>query len=445
MDSEAVVADLSAETAVDPFVALAVAHEGVAGVGAADMAGVDGEWLARFGQSINELLSQTQALAVAFAAEVERRGHDRRHGFTSTKRWLQHFLQLSGPEAHARIQITAVFDLLPVWGTAARAGEVGVDQVKSMARVAANPRLHDALTADDCELGWELLADAIVLPYDRFEARLRMFERLADPDGAADASARHHHNRDVTMRQRPDGSWRLTGQFASVQGAEINEILAHFNQAEWDTDWAGARADNGDGDGELTVADLCRSEANRRADALYHALTAGATAPADARQPLPTLNVLIDETTLHDVVIGTTPPVERFRDVVCRTQSGHDLDLTDAAAIALWGHIRRVVHNSADVIVNMGRKSRLFTGSAREAALLLHAYCIWPGCNRPITACQVDHAIAWRHHGTTDNDNADPLCHTHHPLKETGNYSIRRMPDGTWITFDTDHNPIGWY
>jgi hypothetical protein len=33
----------------------------------------------------------------------------------------------------------------------------------------------------------------------------------------------------------------------------------------------------------------------------------------------------------------------------------------------LWEHIRRVVRDASGVVIDMGRRSRLFTGAARQA------------------------------------------------------------------------------
>ena len=49
-----------------------------------------------------------------------------------------------------------------------------------------------------------------------------------------------------------------------------------------------------------------------------------------------------------------------------------------ALGAALVEHVRRVVFDSRGVVVDMGSKSRLFTGTAREAAILARAVCTWP-------------------------------------------------------------------
>ena len=48
---------------------------------------------------------------------------------------------------------------------------------------------------------------------------------------------------------------------------------------------------------------------------------------------------------------------------------GHQLDPADMIAASLTGHIRRVVFDTAGVVIDLGRRSRLFNGSALNTVL----------------------------------------------------------------------------
>jgi hypothetical protein len=110
------------------------------------------------------------------------------------------------------------------------------------------------------------------------------------------------------------------------------------------------------------------------------------------------------------------------------------------------GHIRRVVVDSRGVTINLGRKERLFTGSAATAARMMATRCEHPGCTLPEAWCQIDHLQEWGDHGPTDQDNGGIFCghdnRQKHRLKlkarrdRYGNVQLQRR-DGTWIT------PIG--
>lgn len=62
----------------------------------------------------------------------------------------------------------------------------------------------------------------------------------------------------------------------------------------------------------------------------------------------------------------------------CETDTGIDLLPDDVVRASLQGHLRRVVMNSAGVVIEMGRKQRLFIGAAREAAKLMATSCDHP-------------------------------------------------------------------
>ena len=115
---------------------------------------------------------------------------------------------------------------------------------------------------------------------------------------------------------------------------------------------------------------------------------------------------------------------------------------TDAVAAAVVGQIRRVVIDGAGVVINLGRKQRLFIGAARDAVRLLTTGCRYAGCDQPPTRCQVDHIDEWADGGATDTANGAPLCGRHNRFKTRTGYITRRRSDGTWITLRPDGTVI---
>ncbi|MGI8939637.1 MAG: hypothetical protein ACR2JF_15775 [Iamia sp.] len=79
----------------------------------------------------------------------------------------------------------------------------------------------------------------------------------------------------------------------------------------------------------------------------------------------------------------------------CSTLDGNPVEVTEAVAAALIGHIRRVVIGADSVVIDMGRKRRLFTGPAALAVKLSNTTCFRPGCQVPVTDCQSDHLRPW--------------------------------------------------
>jgi hypothetical protein len=99
------------------------------------------------------------------------------------------------------------------------------------------------------------------------------------------------------------------------------------------------------------------------------------------------------------------------------------------------------VVDSAGVVINMGRRQRLFKGNARQAVLLQSSRCVIAGCATPIHRCQADHLTEWGRHGTTDGPNGGPVCGRHNRLKNSG-YRVHRDDQGFWHTYRPDGTEI---
>ncbi len=58
--------------------------------------------------------------------------------------------------------------------------------------------------------------------------------------------------------------------------------------------------------------------------------------------------------------------------------------------------------------------------------------CRAPGCDRPATACDIDHTVPWPY-GPTVASNLKCLCRDHHILKTFWDWKDQQLPDGTVI------------
>jgi hypothetical protein len=415
--------------------ALGRASTALAGLFDVDLSRLDAAATRVWLEEIEALRRTVEAAAVEAAGVVDRSNPFRGQGFLSAKTVVKHMCKLSGPEAYRRVQTARLHDAVPEWADAEADGRVGVAQSELMARVAANPRIPAEVFERDSPA---LLDDAISQSFDEFERRVRMWEALADPDGDRDRNERLHANRDVRVRPRPEGGWTITGNLAELAGCEFNEIFSWFIEAEWHTDWADARQRLGEA---ATVADLARTEAQRRADAVVAMARAAASAAPGSRVPTSTANILIDHESFEAHLSGETVDPRRYRDVVMRTQTGRRLHPDDAVNAALIGHIRRVVYDGSGTVIDLGRRQRLFRGSSREAVMLLLTTCVWIGCDRPIAWCDADHSLGWKAHGATVPRNGGGLCHGHNHLKEHG-FRVYRDDHGEWHVIDPVGNEI---
>ena len=115
------------------------------------------------------------------------------------------------------------------------------------------------------------------------------------------------------MTEEFDGGWRTVGQTGTTQGSITADLHEAFTRAETEADWDKARAEHGDA---ATIDDLARTPGQRRADAWWAMCMAAIAHRPEGVNLDPVLNLVMDQTTF----------------------------------------------DTHGVVVNMGRKSRLFTG-----------------------------------------------------------------------------------
>jgi hypothetical protein len=232
-----------------------------------------------------------------------------------------------------------------------------------------------------------------------------------------------------------------------LQAAEMAAILDGFVDLEFQRDRAesqqrSASEDAGD--------QLSRTDRQRRFDALLAVFRTANNSPHDETPAVATLNLVCDQYTFeaalarhaladepHDL---PAPDPTRAR---CETDSGTPLLPDDAVFAALGGWVRRVIADSASVVLDLGHRRRCFTGGAAEAARLLVTTCEHTGCVVPEAWSQIDHLQEWeRDRGPTDQDNAGIDCAHHNRFKHRHRLRTRRdrfgklhvqRADGTWI------------
>lgn len=392
--------------------------------------------------AVEQLARRVRAAQVEVLSQIDRRGLHRADGHASAKVVVRYHAKSSDAEALRRTRACRMLRDLEQLGAAWRAGSVGSCQVDRIARAHANPRARAWFVANEALV----LEAAQTMGYRIFDLQVTDWERLADQDGTCDRSQQRHDNRDATLTQDYDGGWTLRAGCGSLQGAELRQILAKFLEAEVAADWAAARAEHGE---DATAEQLPRTDNQRRFDALYKMFQRGASARAnEPGGSVIVTNIVIDHATFEREVrrlFGTPeeapePPtaeeIERFR---CSTLDGNPVDPTETVASAMLGHIRRVVIGSDSVVTDLGRRSRCFTGAAQLAAKLSATECYWPGCQVPVSQCQIDHLEPWAppHHGRTCPENGAPICGRHNRFKEQG-FKARRDPAGGWHVLRPD-------
>jgi len=419
-------------------------------------------------RSLNlEDLTAREAMALARAVELERRKLDAQadriaghldvsgafgvDGHRSAKDAIAFVGRLPSAEAHARVATARRLRSLPAVAAAYERGDLPTESVRAIARLASNPRIAPLLDGVIDEL---FVEQASTESHRAFSAWLRDLERAIDAEGAAaDAELTHERRRTAFTHNAADGSYELRLGCGGLQGAVIGDVLEAFEAAELEADRAEAIERLG---GDATPDRYRRTPTQRRTDAVVAIFRAAAAAPGAVSMPGPLVNVVVDAGTLEDELVraaGGTPANAPGEDLtrrrICRTLSGRPLDPSDVVACLVVGHVRRVVVDGTSTVIDLGRRRRCFTGSARDAADLQAAIrrrgaspCFWGDCSSPPHRQQRDHVDRWGSLGETNARNSDVGCGYHNRLKETGFRPVRRAdgrydllrPDGSRIT-----------
>jgi len=395
--------------------------------------------------SVEREIRRLQAVRSTMIADVEFSASFVDDGHHSPTHWLQAVANCARSTAARQVNIAAMLHELPVAALAASRGDIGDDQLRLLLKLFVNQRGRQALVESESEA--MLVGYAVSLTFRDFAQVCERWLAHVDPDGNIRDHELSRQARRVTNAQVGAGHV-LTAQGDALSGDIINRILDAQAQAELDQDRADLVAAYGDSADQHPLA---RTSRQRRYDALLSIVLkgAGASSPAAAGFAEPLVNIVTNVETLNAVVHSqyassdpqmAHPPATSERMWLCQTVSGVPVAPADLLAAVLLGQIRRVVVDSVGRVIDLGRRSRLFTGGAREAVLVGGGRCCWPGCDR--AGDQIDHIAPWaRAGGFTVPKNGAPLCGAHNRYKHRAQTTVVREVDG-WRHHRSDGSEI---
>jgi hypothetical protein len=280
---------------------------------------------------------------------------------------------------------------MPIAEEAWLKGDISAVHVGVLAGACSEAR-RETFTRDE-----KILVDhAKALQFRDFWRTVRYWEQLADPDGVEEDAEEERSNRALYLSQSFRGTWLGKMTFDPLTGTIINNELERLEQQLFEADWAEARSRLGD---RATPADLRRTPAQRRADALVQMAIRSRTAPAEGRPPEPLFSVFVD--------------YETFAGRICELANGTVVTPGDVVPWLPQSWIERVVFDGPSRVIDMGVKRRLFTGGTRRAVQLRDRECFHDFCDIPAEDCQVDHVIPYAAGGETTQANGRPACGFH--------------------------------
>jgi uncharacterized protein DUF222 len=312
-------------------------------------------------------------------------------GYRSTASWLADRCRLPGREARAEVRLARRLRTMPETTAAFERGDVGVAQAQRLASLNAG---RSAVAFGDAEE--ILVGHACSLRWVEFERVCAYWGQVVDPDGAEDRAGTDVVRRRVDLFEGLDGTGNLDGVLTPVGRATVGEALKRIENELFEADWREVRGRLGEA---ATVADIERTPAQRRHDALVEMATRSMTAPRHGKRPRPLVTIFAG--------------YETFAGRICELADGTVVSPGTVAGLLDQAVVERIVFDGPSRVIDVGRQ-RLFTGALRRAIEARDRFCTGPGCDVPAADCDVHHDKAYCQGGLTDQTNGDPNCGFHH-------------------------------
>ncbi len=337
-------------------------REAVDGLQSIDVDGLCDEELSGLLVDLHSQSARLDAARVGLTGVWDARRAWSSDGAKSAAAWLAHRTHQPRGALNGEVRLARRLRTMPATAAALAEGDITRDHAERLAR-ANRPALEAAFARDEemlvgdatTELGWADFARAVAY-----------WEQLAAPEATeADAESQRDARR-AHCSETLEGTWVLDALLEPVGGAIFAETLAGIEAELFAADWAAAKAHHGD---DVTVDKLARTPAQRRADALVEMATRARTAPADGCRPRPLITVLVDYPTLTGRV--------------CELANGTIVAPGTLAGLLVDADIERVVFNGPSRVIDVGRRTRFFTGALRRAIQVRDRHCTWPGCDTP--------------------------------------------------------------
>lgn len=267
-----------------------------------------------------------------------------------------------------------------------------------------------------------LVGFAKELSWKHFEAAVSQWELFADPDRAEGSEDRRWKERSWQLDQVGDGHVGVLNTDMAT-GEFVERHLSGIEKELFEADWAAAREIHGD----LVCAEmLARTPGQRRHDAMIELLRRGAGG-ATNHKPQPEVAILIDAKTLEEELErfgcedqgqpDRSGPGGWFGQRISQTVGGLAVTPRSAVALAMRGHVRRVVYESKSKILDAGYAKRFFTDDLRRILEIRDRGCVDEWCDAKAWSCEADHVVPVTDGGRTSIENGQLLCSGQHRAK----------------------------
>src|SRR5438270_8751412 len=228
-------------------------------------------------------LARLDAAATRSTAAFDASGEGKESGARALSSWLAGACKLPITETGRQISNGRALRNMPLVEEAWLDGDISAVHVGVLAGACSEAR-RETFSRDEKIL----VDDAKYMRFRDFWRAVRYWEQLADPDGVEDEAEDEHSRRELYFSESFRGTWMGKMRFDPISGTIVNNELKRLEEQLFEADWAEARSRLGD---RAMAADLKRTPAQRRADALVQMAIGSLTAPADRRLPAPLISV----------------------------------------------------------------------------------------------------------------------------------------------------------
>jgi hypothetical protein len=362
----------------------------------------DGETL----KALERLLARQESIVARSAAAFETSGEWRVDGAKSATMWITVTCKVPKPMARRHVHLGRALRHLPVCEGAFRRGEITGAHVERLAKLR---RLETDVALQDDEAF--LVRQAKKLRFDQFLRVVNYWEQHADPDGVERTAEAQRAERDAWLVSSIDGMYLGKMNLDPISGAIVSHELDRIGQELFEADWAKFKEEFGF---EPSVSMLCRTPAQRRADAFCEMAIRSATAPADGRRPDPLFTVLVG--------------YETMQGRICQLAQGAALTPGSLVPWLTHAYIESAIFELGRR-VEVSERARFFTGATRRGLEVRDQECTHPLCDEQAERCEADHIQPFSEGGLTVQENGRILCGFHNRQRNQRKQP-RPPPDG---------------
>jgi hypothetical protein len=114
------------------------------------------------------------------------------------------------------------------------------------------------------------------------------------------------------------------------------------------------------------------------------------------------------------IALADLPALQNIAGGCHETLNGDILTLQTLKMLACDCSVTRIILGPDSEVLDVGRKTRVWSAAQRRAIIARDRHCQGQGCDRGPRWCDIHHIDHWTHHGETTVENGILLCRWHH-------------------------------